>query len=143
MSASARVAEQLRQHLNPEDAAVSVARDDTVAIAPPSGDSNRLIEVRVRAIADLEVAFVVPSKPGSPFEQVFTGPHEEADAVIRETVAFVCDLIAERMVLAWDSRPLRGGRRFLKANDLTPAALRHFAWVVSWRGAQDWSAPAT
>lgn len=141
MSASARVAEQLRQHLNPETAAVSVARDDTIAIAPPSGDSGRLIEVRVRDVADLEVAFFVPTKPGSPFEQVFTGPPEDADMVLHEAVTFVCDLIADRVVLAWDSRPFRGGRRFLNASDLTPAALRHFAWVVSWRGGRDWSAP--
>jgi hypothetical protein len=105
------------------------------------GDPHRFLEVRLRDPADLEIAFFVASKSGSPFEQMFTGPSEEADAVGREAVAFVCDLIAERMVLALDPTPLRGGRRFLRIGDLTPSTLRQLAWIVSWRGARDWSAP--
>jgi len=139
---SARVAGQLRQHLGREAVVVSTPRDDTVALADPSGDSDRLIEVRIRDHSDLEVAFFVPTKPGSPFEQVFSGPTSEADLVLREALSFVGDLIAERVVLAWDSRPLRGGRRFLKPSDLSPHVLRQLAWVVSWRGTHDWNAPA-
>jgi hypothetical protein len=142
-SASTRMTEMLRQHLSPEDAAVVIACDGTIVIVPPSRGSDRVLEVRIRGAADLEVAFIVPTKPGSPFEQVFAGPAGEADAVVHEVVAFVCDLISERMVLAWDRRPLRGGRRFLEASDLTPAALRDLAWVVSWRGIRDWNKPAT
>jgi len=141
MSASARVAEQLRQYLDSGDIAVALIRDDTIAIACPSGDSDRLIEVRLRGAADLEVAFIVPTKPGSPFEQVFSGPTDEAEMVLREALSFVCDLIADRIVLAWDSRPFRGGRSFLMASDLNPDAFRHLACIVSWRGTRDWNAP--
>jgi hypothetical protein len=141
---SPRVADQLRQHLRPESVAASVTtpRDDTIAIANPSGDSDRLIEVRIRDDSDVEVALFVPGRPGSPFEQVFSGPVSEADLVLREALTFVGDLVADRVVLAWDSRPLRGGRRFLKASDLNPETLRHLAWVVSWRGTHDRQAPA-
>ena len=90
----------------------------------------RHIELRIRADSDLEVAFIVPSKPGSPFEQVFSGPTPEAGMVRREALAFVSDLVAERIVLAWDAQRLGGGRRFLKASDLNPETLRHVAWVA-------------
>lgn len=136
------IAEQLRQNLNPKDADVAVTPDGTIEIVPASDSFSRSIEVRVRSGADLGVSFIVPTKRGSPFEQVFTGPAGETDPVVREAVAFVCDLTAERVVLAWDSRPLRGGRRFVTASDVCSAIRRDFAWVVSWRGIRDWSAPA-
>lgn len=135
---AARVAEQLRRQLSPDEASVAVVSDELIEVASPSADSDRSLEVRVRGAADLEVAFLVPSRQGSPFEQCFIGPAEEADAVIREVVAFACDLIAERVVLAWHSGLLRGGRRFLEASDLSDAAKRRYAWVVSWRGTRDW-----
>lgn len=142
MKLTERVAEQLRRQLNSEDATVTIANDHIIEIASASSDSGRSLEIRVRGAADLEVAFIVPSKPGGPFEQVFAGPVEEADKVIREACAFTCDLVAERVVLAWDPSLLRGGRRFLKASELTAAAKYDYAWAVSWRGGQDWAASA-
>ena len=144
MIESARVADLLHQHLGPAAVAASIAtpRNDTVTIADPSGHSDRVIEVRIRDDSDVEVKFFVPGKPSSPFEQVFSGPTPEAEMVLREALSFVADLIADRIVLAWDSRLLRGGRRFLNASDLKPESLRHLAWVVSWRGTHDWNAPA-
>lgn len=138
-----RVAEQVRRFLESDGVAASVAtaRNDTITFADPSGDSDRRIELRIRADSDLEVAFVVPTRAGSPFEQVFSGPPPEADVVLREALCFVRDLLVERTVLAWDARSLRGGRRFLKTGDLNREALRQFAWVVSWRGTHDWNAP--
>lgn len=135
-----KIVEQLRRILTPEVTINVRTNEDTIEIAPASGPTGLRLEVRVRSTADLEVAFVVPSKTGSPFEQVFVGPPEEEDAVVEEVVGFVADLVAERMVLAWDARWFRGGRRFLRIDELTPDALRHLAWVISWGRSHDWNA---
>jgi hypothetical protein len=137
MSATARVAERIRQHLNAEDAAVAATHDGILLVCPPH-DADRHLEMRLRDVADVEIAFVVSTKPGSPFEQVFVGPSGEADAVLHDVVAFIEDLVTERLVLAWDARAIRGGRRFLPPTALTPEILQHTAWVVSWRGTHDW-----
>jgi hypothetical protein len=144
MSETGEVTERLRRRIREaiaeRDGAVVRAADDAIRILPPPARAGQLLEVRVRDAADVEVAWFVPGKRGSPFEQCFVAPAEEADALAREVVEFVCDLVAERRVLAWDSRLLRGGRRFLGAGELAPSALRQLGWVVSWRGTHDWSA---
>ena len=141
MTSIARIAELLVQHLDPEDAAVAVTTDDIVEITSPVGGLDRAVQVHVRDIAELEIAFVVPSRSGSPFEALFTGSIEEEDAIIDAAVNFVSDLIGERVVLAWDSRLFRGGQRFLSASEFSQSAKRQFAWAVSWSGEHDWDAP--
>jgi hypothetical protein len=141
-SLAENMAERLRGRIGSE-VAVVVADDRLIEISSSSGQSDRTLGVRIIGAADFEVAFFVPSKPGSPFEQVFSGPDGEADMVIDEVVSFVCDLIAERLVLTWHLGLIRGGRRFLKTADYRLAVKRDFAWCVSWRGRHDWHASAT
>ncbi len=141
MKTAEKIGEQLRGILTPNVTIHVRTIDDSIEIAPASGDPDRRLEVRVRGTAELEVAFIAPSKPGSPFEQVFAGPPEKEAAVAAEVLGFVCDLIAERIVLTWDVRWFRGGRRFLRPDELTAASLRHFAWVISWARSYDWNAP--
>ena len=119
----------------------SIARvaADTLRISAPPTRPGLSIEVRARGRFDLDVAFFVPDRRGSPFEQVFVAPQEEADRLMQEVVQFVRDLLEERRVLAWDSSFLRGGRHFLDLNSPQLATHRHLAWVVSWRGTHDWS----
>ncbi len=116
------------------------AAEDRCEILPAESGERRRLEVWCRGPADLEVAFHVPGKQGSPFEQVIAGPAAEEDAVLEAAVRFVADLVRERRVLAWDRRLLRGGRRFLEAGELAPETRRRLAWVVSWRGTWNWSA---
>ncbi len=99
--------------------------------------AGRRIEIRVRDDTDIDVAFHVPEKRGSPFEQVITGPSEDAAAVQASVVEFVSDLVAERTVLAMDRRFFKGGRRFIQLSGLRPAGLKYVSWVVSWQGTHD------
>jgi hypothetical protein len=123
----------------PETAGTVREEQDAIQISAPASRAGHQLEVRVRDVSDVEVAYFVPGKRGSPFEALFTAPPNEADALADEVVEFVCDLLAERRVLVWDSRLLRGGRRFPRASELTPAVRRHASWMVSWLGTYDWS----
>lgn len=97
------------------------------------------IEIRMRDCADFDVAYVVPEKPGSPFEQVIAGPREDSADVLQSVVDFVDDLLWERIILGWDARLFGGGRRFLRAKDMDATARTRLEWVVSWRGSYDWT----
>ena len=116
---------------------LGVARQDALEVTSV-GRSGHRIEIRIRDCADFEVAYVVPGKPGSPFEQVIAGPREDSPAILQSVVDFVDDLVQERIVLGWDARMFGGGRRFLKTTDMDATARSRFEWVVSWRGSYDW-----
>ena len=139
---TAEIAEQLRHVLRPEQASVIVSNTETIRVDSPSSRVEHALEVRRRAMGDFEVAFVVPNKKGSPFEQLFVGPGLEESLVIREVVAFVSDIVNERVVLAWESNGLRAGRRFLQAQAIGSAERCKYAWGVSWAGALSWERSA-
>jgi hypothetical protein len=124
--------------LRQEQASVSLLDSDTICIGLPSSLKGRALEIRIRGVSDIEVAFVVPGKKGSPFEQLFVGPSAEETSLIGEVVSFVSDIVNERVALAWASGVLGGGRRFLRARELGPAERRKYAWSVSWAGSLDW-----
>jgi hypothetical protein len=139
MNAVDEVADRLRDELKWSDAAVAVS-GEVISIVSPSSVTGRSIEVQVDRPADITVAFLIPGTRGGPFEAVFTGSPHESNAVVHEVVRLVGDLVAERSVVAYDSRWLRGGRRFLKASDLSSPSRPKVRWVRSWSGSHDWDA---
>jgi hypothetical protein len=141
-NSTAEIADQLRRLVRPEQASVIVSNSKTIRVASPSSCVECILEVRRKDVGDFEVAFVVPDKKGSPFEQLFVGPVSEESSVIREVVDFVSDIVNEQVVLVSDSGRLRGGRRFLRAETLGSAEMRKYAWGVSWAGALSWERSA-
>ena len=128
--------------INSADATIALGDNDTVIITSPSGKANHWIEVWERDPGDLEVAFIVPGKRRGRFEQLLIGSATEEDAVAREAVRLVCNLVEEHTVLAWDRRLLRGGRQFIDADKLSSRVRQNLSWVVSWRGTYSSDAPA-
>jgi hypothetical protein len=139
---TAEIAAQLRQVLRPEQASVIVSNPEAVRVASSSSRVEHTLEVRRRDVGDFEVAFVVPNRKGSPFEQLFVGPVSGESSVIREVVDFVSDIVNEQVVLAWDSSWLGGGRRFLRVQSLGSAEKCKYAWGLSWAGGLSWERSA-
>ena len=91
--------------------------------------------IHLRPDGDLQVEFHLPKQRGSPFEQLFVIPEETAEEALDEAARFVSRLLAEDLVLGWDARVLRGGRRFV--SPLEARQSTHFAWTASGRGTYD------
>lgn len=108
-NSTADITNRLRQALRQEQASVSVIDSATICIDPPSSLAGRALEIRIRDVSDIEVAFVVPGKTGSPFEQLFVGPSADETSLIGDVVSFVSDIVNERVALAWDPAWLGGG----------------------------------
>jgi hypothetical protein len=132
-----RLLQNLRTALASTSAAVTIADDASLEVSDPSATDGRRIEVRVLAIADVEVSFHAPDKPGSPFEQIIVGDIAEAEEVQAAVVDFVSDLVAERVILAMDDRVFKGGRQFIPVADIDAPASSTHVWRVSWRGTYD------
>jgi len=137
MQATGIVVRALSEALAGTDAAVATADCDLIVVSSPSAKSGRRIEIRIRDSSDFDVALVVPEAPGSPFEQVISGPSQDASAVLAEVARFVSNLVAEHTALVVGPR----GRRFVPANELG-SELRPGFTSFSWRGQHDASAPA-
>ena len=131
------IVDQLEQGLAGEGAVVTRRNHDSIDVSDPSTKPGRQITVLVRDDGDVDVAFHIPEKRGSPFEQVIIGSTEDAEGVLASVVRFVADLVGERLILIWDKRLLSGGRRFIAPADLSATMLKHCSWVVSWRGTYD------
>jgi lipoprotein-anchoring transpeptidase ErfK/SrfK len=137
MQAADTVAQAISAALAATDASVASADGDVIGVSSPSAKSGRRIEIRIRDASDFDVAFVVPEAPGSPFEQVISGPSQEASAVVAEVARFVSNLVAERTALLIGPR----GRRFVPVSEL-PSELSRGSTAFSWRGQHDANAPA-
>jgi len=96
---------------------------------------SRRLAVVVPTDGDVQVEFHVPDEAGSPFEAVFVVPAGEEPQVAQAVSEFVERFLGEELVLALDHRPIRGGQRWLKAEELDAA--KHPTRVLSWRGSFD------
>jgi len=137
MQAAGTVAHAISEALAQTDASVATADGDLVTVSSPSAKSGRRIEIRIRDSSDFDVAFVVPEAPGSPFEQVISGPSTDTSAVLVEVARFVSNLVAEHIALVIGPR----GRRFVPTSELGSELTRGFT-CFSWRGRHDANAPA-
>jgi hypothetical protein len=111
-----------------------------IDVPAPAGRAGQRLGIGVRDVGDVEVHVHVPDKSGSPFEQLFVGRDADAAELVGEVAGFVRDLLEERLVLAWDGRLFRGGRRFLPPSALSARVRRSLRWVFSWKGTHDWTA---
>jgi hypothetical protein len=134
---AADFADQLHRALSSMEASVRTVDDNLVEVAAQSAQRERRIEVYVRDDCDFDVAFHIPERAGSPFEQVFVGPPNAAADVQETVVRLVVDLVAERLVLAMAPGWWRGGRQFLAPSTLSWATAKRLRWVASWRGTYD------
>lgn len=98
----------------------------------------RSLEIRLRDGGDVEVCFALVGVRGSPFEQLFTVasvPAAEAAGVIAE---FVAQILNEELVLTmFRGGPFKGGREFIRRDDLgghPPSTMR---WTASWHSTYD------
>jgi len=139
MQATGTVAHAISEALAGTDASVAASADgDLISISSLSAKSGRRIEIHIRDSSDFDVAFVVPEAPGSPFEQVISGPTQDASAVVAEVARFVSNLVAERTALVVGPR---GRRQFVAASELR-SELSRGSTSFSWRGHHDANAPA-
>jgi hypothetical protein len=137
VSAIGKVFDQLRLNLSTSEADVRIVGARRAEVSGATANSGRRIGIYARDDFDFDVAFHVPEKLGTPFEQVFCGTPDEAEEVQATVVQFVVDLVRERIVLSMDNHPLKGGRRFVPSSELTETALKKLSWAVSWRGTHD------
>jgi len=98
----------------------------------------RSLEIRLRDGGDVEVCFALAGVRGSPFEQLFTvanAPAAEAAGVIAE---FVARILNEELVLTmFRGGPFKGGREFVRRDDLAGHAPATIRWTASWNGTYD------
>jgi hypothetical protein len=137
MSRTENMLLRLREALAPTDADVASSHEDCIEVSDRSAQSGRRIEIRIRGDSAMDVAFHVPEKRGSPFEQTFAGPAATAEDIQSEVVQFVVDLVTERQVLVMHSGAFRSGRRFIAPSRVTSDLRKWLLWVTSWRGSFD------
>jgi hypothetical protein len=134
-----RLAKQLRSALSSFRASVTLD-GKWINVSSALAKPGRSIRVYVRDVSDFDVQFHVPERKGSPFEQVIAGTLEEAEQVEAAMVQFATNMVEEKLVLAWDSRLVRGGRQFLTPSHANESR-KHISWVASWRGTYDRGGP--
>ena len=98
----------------------------------------RSLEIRLRDGGDVEVCFALVGVRGSPFEQLLTlagVPPAEAAAVVAE---FVARILSEELVLTmFRGGPFKGGREFIRRDDLATHPPSSIRWAASWNGTYD------
>jgi len=97
----------------------------------------RSLDVRLRDGGDVEVCFAITGVRGSPFEQLFTVgdlPSPEAAKVVAD---FVGRILSEELVLVMSRGALKGGREFVKPEDLARRPPSSIRWAASWSGTYD------
>ena len=105
--------------------------------SPVRPESQRLV-ILLRQDGDIQVEYHIANKKGTPFEVLFPLCEGQEGEVIENVSAFVADLLSERLVLAYAKRWLKGGRRFLVAQNITESERRTLRWITSWLGTYDW-----
>lgn len=117
--------------------------DLAVALGPPCvpglvaewHHEARRLAVVIPSGGDLQVELHVPEKAESPFEMLFVVPDGAESEVAVAVADFVERLLSEELVLAMDGRRVRGGRRWLRPEQL--ATEHHLTFVLSWKGSYD------
>jgi len=104
-------------------------------VSPTRPDQQRLV-VLLRRDGDIQVEYHVAGKRGSPFE-LLLGACDEYEQCVAEAARIVADLIAERLVLAYDGSFWKGGRRFLKPSEGTTEIRNDLKWITSWQASHD------
>ena len=98
-------------------------------------EGPKRIAVVIRPDGDIQVEFHIDGRSGSPFEALFAVPEGSEESAAGEVCGFVTALLNERIVLAVDGRPFRGGNRWISPNDL--GGIRNLAFSASWGGSFD------
>ena|ERR1044071_530696 len=104
----------------------------------PTRPAEQQLAVLLRPDGDIQIEYHVAGQRGSPFEWLLGPCARREQECVTEAKRIVVDLLAERLVLAYDGRLFRGGRRFVSPSELGAAGRRHLTWVTSWRGTYDW-----
>lgn len=99
-------------------------------------EAQRLV-ILLRSDGDVQVEYHV-DKPGSPFEALFMVEDGHGAVALEQVAEFVADLLEERAALGYIRGWFRGGRTFLKPDELSEPGTRRLRWVTSWRGTYDW-----
>lgn len=72
-----------------------------------------------------------------PYEAIASMPEDDDDPALRDLAQFVADLLGERLVVAMQRGSIRGGRVFLKPEELTRERRCDLEWITSWRDTFD------
>jgi hypothetical protein len=84
---------------------------------------------------DVQVELHVPDEAGSPFEALFVVANGAEPEVARAVADFVERFLNEELVLGMDGRAVRGGRRWLRPEEVETTS--HLTLVLSWKGSHD------
>ena len=106
-------------------------------VASPLHPERQRLVILLRSDGDIQVEYHLAGVEGSPFEAIFSIPDDREAEALEEVARFVRDLLTERLVLAMDPRRWRGGRLFLRPEQLSERRPGELAWVTSWRGTYD------
>jgi hypothetical protein len=104
-------------------------------MSPTRPDQQRLA-VLLRRDGDIQIEYHVAGKRGSPFE-LLLGPCDEYEKCVAEAARIVADLLAERLLLAYDRGFFKSGNRFVEPSEVTPEVRDHLKWSTSWHGSHD------
>jgi hypothetical protein len=121
----------------------TVAREVTYCIeaASPAQLRDRSMVIHLRHDRDIQVEYHIDGERKRPFETFFLLPAGEEKDAIASIVAFVADILAERLVLV-DTKGIFGERRFVKRDSLSDLDRQRLSRIISWLGSYDWRTPA-
>jgi len=96
----------------------------------------RSLEIRLRG-GDAEASFAIQGVRGSPFEQLFTVADLDENEAARVVAEFVVAILSEKLVLVMSRGAVKGGREFIRPEDLAQRAPSSIRWSASWNGTYD------
>jgi hypothetical protein len=112
-----------------------------IEVPSPVQLRDRFMVIQLRHDRDIQVEYHVDGERKKPFETFFVHPAGQEKDAIESIVAFVADILAERLVLV-DTKSIFGERRFVKRDSLSDLDRRRLSRSISWLGSYDWQTPA-
>jgi hypothetical protein len=114
--------------------------DFWVEFPPINQKEKQHIVILLRRDGAVQIEWHVTGKRGSPFELFMPCDHDDIAQIIDAASEFIADVLREDVVLAYRNGFWRGGRRFLKIEEIAEARnAADYEWMVSWNGTHTWN----